>query len=106
MKLYAITMLTWLVAGITGCGKDPRLEKGEAVFVANCKVCHAQGINGAPIIGNIKMWGPRLDQGHEVLVSHAITGYGLMPARAGRLDLSDENISNAVIYMMSTVENQ
>lgn len=90
---------------LCGCGKDPRLQKGEAVFIANCKVCHAQGINGAPIVGNKKMWGPRLGQGHEVLVSHAISGFGLMPARAGKPELSDEDISAAVLYMMSTIKD-
>lgn len=91
---------------LCACGKDPRLENGEAVVITNCKVCHAQGINGAPILGNKKMWGPRLEQGHAVLVSHALSGYGLMPARGGKPDLSDEDISNAVLYMMSTVETK
>lgn len=101
----------WMVVCLFGlflcaCGKDPRLEKGEAIVLANCKVCHAQGINGAPILGNEKMWAPRLKQGHEVLVSHALSGYGLMPARGGKPNLSDEDISNAVLYMMSTVETK
>ncbi len=57
------------------------------------------------IVGNIAMWGPRLQQGQEVLVGHAISGFGLMPARAGKPGLGDEDIADAVWYMMSTVEN-
>lgn len=97
-------LLVLSLLGLTACGEDQRIVEGQKTFTANCKVCHAQGINGAPIVGNKKMWGPRITQGHEVLVSHALNGYGLMPARAGNPDLSDEEISNAVFYMMSTVQ--
>ena len=89
---------------LTACGKDPRLERGEQVFTANCKVCHAQGINGAPIIGNKKMWASRIAQGHATLLDHALSGYGLMPARGGKPELGDDDISAAIFYMISTIE--
>ncbi|MBD2858142.1 cytochrome c5 family protein [Spongiibacter sp. KMU-158] len=98
-------LLGMLILLLIACGKDPRLDEGLKVFTANCKVCHAQGINGAPIVGNKKMWGPRAAQGHSVLVSHAISGYGLMPARGGNPSLSDEDISNVVLYMLSQLDN-
>ncbi len=77
---------------------------GEVVFIKNCKVCHAQGINGAPILGNIAMWKDRLPQGEATLVMHAQQGYGLMPAKGGNTDLPDEDIEKAVQYMISKVQ--
>lgn len=83
---------------------DPALVAGEAIVKANCFVCHAQGINGAPIIGNHKMWGPRAGQGLDTLVSHAMSGYGLMPAKGGNEALGEEDIRLAVGYMLSQLE--
>ncbi|WP_461482509.1 c-type cytochrome [Porticoccus sp.] len=73
---------------------------GAALVKANCHACHKPGLNGAPIIGNAKMWGPRVTQGEETLVQHAIHGFGLMPPRGGSA-LSDEQMAQAVNYMLS-----
>lgn len=84
----------------------PELLAGKAVVEKTCIACHGQGLNGAPILGNKKMWGKRLPQGEDVLVSHAINGFAMemMPPRGGNPDLSDEDIRNAVKYMMSLVQ--
>lgn len=94
---------------LTGCNSgenqantlSPELEQGKQLVEVNCLACHAQGINGAPIIGNQKMWGKRTGQGKAVLVEHAINGYELMPAKGGNPDLSDQQIALAVGYMLS-----
>lgn len=84
----------------------PELVAGKAVVDKTCIACHGQGLNGAPILGNKKMWGKRLPQGEDVLVSHAINGFAMemMPPRGGNPDLSDEDIRNAVRYMTSLVQ--
>ncbi|NKI16226.1 cytochrome c5 family protein [Spongiibacter sp. KMU-166] len=103
--MKGISVITLVLATVlSGCAEDPRLALGEEVYRQNCKVCHAQGINGAPILGNSKMWGPRLGQSHEELLSHALSGYGLMPAKGGKTHLTDEQVSNAIFYMTSQVE--
>ena len=79
-------------------------SEGELIVNANCVVCHSQGINGAPIIGNKKMWAPRLGQGVPTLVEHAINGYELMPAKGGKTHLSDAQIELAVNHMVSLVQ--
>ncbi len=78
--------------------------EGEKIVNANCVVCHSQGINGAPILGNQKMWAPRIIQGVPVLVEHAINGYELMPAKGGKTHLTDEQIELAVNHMVSLVQ--
>lgn len=87
---------------IFACSEKPNV--GEEIVNTVCVACHAQGINGAPIIGNKKMWSKRLPQGEALLIEHAINGYELMPAKGGRSDLSDEDIASAVRYMTSQVK--
>ncbi len=81
------------------------LSKGESLYKANCKVCHAQGINGAPIVGNAKMWKPRAEQGLPVLVQHAANGFGLMPAKGGNEALTESELELAIQYMLSQLES-
>lgn len=76
---------------------------GKAVYEQACAACHGMGIAGAPKVGDKGAWSARNAQGMEILVSHAINGYqgenGVMPAKGGRSDLSDEAVSNAVAFM-------
>ncbi len=99
--LVLATVLTTLTASGCDSQQDIDLAKGKAIVEKNCLVCHGQGINGAPIIGNQTMWAPRITQGESVLIEHASNGYQMMPARGGNLDLSDAEISLAVRYILS-----
>ena len=78
---------------------------GPQVYNSACLACHGAGIGGAPVLGNAEVWAPRIEQGLDVLKEHAIKGYqgsaGYMPAKGGRTDLSDEEVANAVDYMVS-----
>ena len=87
-------------------GKDPDLAKGEVAYTSFCKVCHSQGINGAPVLGNQKNWAKRKDQPLDVLVEHASNGYGLMPANLGREGVTKDDITVAVKYMLSALEEK
>ena len=92
---------------LSACAKtDPDIAAGEAVFNQTCKVCHAAGINGAPIVGNKKMWQARADQGLDTLVTHAKEGFGLMPASGGNPSLTDEQIRQAVKYLLSRLDGE
>ena len=81
------------------------VSEGEAIVSKNCKVCHASSINGAPILGNKKMWAPRIKQGREILVKHAMEGYELMPAKGGKDMLTQKEIQLAVDHMLKLIEN-
>ncbi len=72
---------------------------GEEVTKAVCALCHAAGLMAAPIIGDKAQWAPRIAQGYETLVKHAIEGIRNMPARGGNPDLTDGEIANAVAHM-------
>ena len=62
-------------------------------------------MNGAPIVGNAKMWKPRASHGMETLVQHAIEGYGLMPAKGGNESLGEEEVRLAAGYIGVYVES-
>ena len=78
----------------------PRVEQsGEQVFTAVCTSCHTPGALGAPKFNSKSDWGPRLGQGFDTLVKHAVEGIRQMPARGGNPDLSDIEVARAVAYM-------
>lgn len=101
-KMLCFFCVIPLLGFISACSEKPDI--GEQIVNSVCVACHMQAINGAPIIGNKKMWSKRLPQGEALLIEHAINGYELMPAKGGRSDLSDEEIAAAVRYMMSQVQ--
>ena len=80
---------------------------GPPVSNAACLACHGSGIGGAPILGDAAAWAPRIAQGDDVLKSHAIDGFtdvGFMPPKGGRVDLSDQEIYDAVDYMVGEAQ--
>ena len=78
----------------------PKVEKGgEEIFNAVCTTCHTPGALGAPKYGNKGDWGPRIAQGYQTLIKHAIEGIRQMPARGGDGELSDTEMARAVAYM-------
>ena len=74
------------------------LATGEAVFKAQCAACHATGAAGAPKFGDKAAWGPRITQGYDTLLQHALKGKGAMPPQGGG-DFDDIEIGRAVVYM-------
>ena len=78
--------------------------EGKATYTTSCLVCHGSGIAGAPVLSDKAGWAKRLEQGMETVVKHAINGYsgdnGMMPPKGGNLSLTDEQVKNAVQYMV------
>lgn len=84
--------------------KPPAERSGAQVVAQRCVTCHGTGVNGAPRVGHVGDWKPHLKKGVDILVQSAIHGHGGMPPRGGLADLSDKEVRNAVIYMI-TPEN-
>ena len=88
------------VVEVAAASTGPRVDKsGEEVTKNVCAMCHAAGLMQAPTIGNKEQWAPRIAQGYETLVKHAIEGIRNMPARGGNPDLTDGEVANAVAHM-------
>jgi len=78
---------------------------GPQVYNLACNMCHGNGVGGAPIVGDVAQWTSRISQGLDVLNDHAINGFDgdavtPMLAKGGRLDLSDQEVIDAVAYMI------
>jgi cytochrome c5 len=72
---------------------------GEEVAQSVCQACHGAGLLGAPKIGDCASWKARLSQGEKTLVLHAIKGIRTMPPKGGNPDLSDLEVTRAVVWM-------
>ncbi|HSH27667.1 MAG TPA: c-type cytochrome [Wenzhouxiangella sp.] len=76
---------------------------GQMIYSQVCAACHDTGAAGAPRL-EAGDWSDRLEKGRETLVTHAIDGFNAMPARGGRSDLSDEQVTASVDYMLDQVK--
>lgn len=74
------------------------LKSGEQVYAAQCVACHGSGAAGAPKLGDVAAWAPRLKSGYDALLVSALKGKGAMAAQAGG-DFEDLEIARAVVYM-------
>ncbi len=76
-------------------------QSGEQVVKAQCIKCHEEGQKGAPKIGDKEAWVQRIidKTGIEYLARSAIRGHGGMPPRGDQANLTDDEISAAILYM-------
>jgi len=82
---------------------------GQQVYNNVCIACHTPpGGGGAPAFGDVDAWAPRIAQGMDTLIDHALNGFtggtGVMPQKGERVDLSDEEIIGAIEYMVGQVD--
>ena len=79
-------------------------KAGKAIYDTNCAACHKDGVMGAPKLGDKAAWAPRIAQGVAVVTKNSIAGFtgkaGMMPAKGGNPALTDEQITNAVAYII------
>lgn len=78
---------------------------GKTIFNNLCTSCHTAGIAGAPKVGDKAMWAPRIAEGLDTLVKHAIEGYkgpdgNQMPAKGGNPSLTDAQVKAAVTWIV------
>ena len=76
---------------------------GDQVYNGACAACHNTGAAGAPKTGDAAGWAGRVDKGMETLVSHVINGYNAMPAKGLCMDCSDQELADAVSYMLDAL---
>jgi len=93
-------------AAVTAPTPVATVLSGPQVYNAACIVCHQPpaGVGGAPPMGDVAAWAPRIEQGIDTLHQHALQGFqgtaGFMPPKGGRVDLSDAEIMSAVDYLV------
>lgn len=73
---------------------------GKQVYDSKCATCHATGAAGAPKLGDVAAWEPRIAKSIATLHTHAIEGFNGMPAKGLCFDCSDEEIKASVDYLV------
>ncbi|PHS20568.1 MAG: cytochrome C [Kangiella sp.] len=74
---------------------------GEEVYNTKCLACHGTGVAGAPKLGDAAGWVSRIAAGEESLLNNALKGLNAMPPKGTCMDCSDDEISEAVKYMVA-----
>ena len=73
---------------------------GEQVFNTVCTACHTAGILNAPKIDDKAAWEPRAAKGLSGLLASSTTGLNQMPAKGGDPSLTEQELSEAITYML------
>lgn len=97
--LALATVLLALPATPALGGGDP--AAGKAVYQKHCRLCHDRGMMGAPKLGDKEAWAPRLAKGEEALLQSVLHGRRAMPARGGCRSCTDQELADAVAYLLS-----
>ncbi|ELA09366.1 cytochrome C, class I [Moraxella macacae 0408225] len=84
---------------------DPNNPRdGKTIYEGVCHTCHATGLLGSPKFGDKASWSARIGKGKTTLHNNAINGFNAMPAKGGKADLLDVEVTNAVDYMLDSVK--
>ncbi|WP_404401101.1 cytochrome c5 family protein [Idiomarina seosinensis] len=78
-------------------------RSGEDIYNTYCSACHTSGVMGSPKINNAADWEPRLEQGMETVLRHAVEGYNAMPPKGTCSDCSEDEIQAAIDYMIADI---
>jgi len=70
------------------------------IYQTKCASCHNTGVGGAPKLGDVAAWAPRIEQGMDILFKHAWEGFNAMPPRGICMDCSEAEIRETVQYMV------
>lgn len=89
-----------------GAAFDGSLD-GEMIYDSVCTACHTGGVAGAPKLESAA-WETRIAQGMDTMVQNAVGGFtgsaGMMPAKGGKMDLTDEQVQVTVQWMLDNLQ--
>jgi cytochrome c5 len=101
MNRFSLSVLLAAGLAVTAAAQaagDP--GAGAAVYDKVCKSCHATGMMNAPKLGDGAAWAERIARGEDAMVESTLKGINKMPARGGCAACSDDDLRNAVAYML------
>jgi len=82
-------------------------NNGSEVFTHNCASCHdGWGGYGAPGTANYDVWRPALKRGSEEMFLAVRDGRRSMAPRAGNPTLTDDDLRNAVQWLVKEVNGE
>jgi cytochrome c5 len=82
------------------------IENGKAIYGKICIACHMTGVAGAPALKDKARWEEIAQKDMKTLHHDAINGFtgkhGVMPPKGTCTDCSDQDLYDAVAYMLKT----
>lgn len=113
MRAIRFTLLLVLAMTLPGCGDDAKPPATSSIassatpsdpalaqiYANSCQLCHANPAANAPLTGDRKAWEPRIQQGTETLLDHAINGYNGMPPMGQCVECSQEQFLQLIGFM-------
>ncbi|MFJ2539013.1 c-type cytochrome [Pseudomonas sp. NPDC087614] len=110
MRALRFTFLMVLSMALLGCGDevnspathssatpaDPALAQ---IYSNSCQLCHANPAANAPLTGDRKAWEPRIQQGADTLLDHAINGYNAMPPMGQCVECTEDQFLQLIGFM-------
>ena len=85
---------------VAATGGAVDLAAGEKIYQSACFACHLSGAAGAPKLDDPAAWEPRLGQGKAGLLQSVTNGKGAMPPKGGFTHLTEDEILNAIEFML------
>ncbi|PIE39032.1 MAG: cytochrome C [Gammaproteobacteria bacterium] len=98
MKKLLLALLVSVAA--PGFAAQPDMKK----FNQSCKLCHANGVAGAPKTHDTDAWAPAMQKGMDVLIESVKKGMGAMPPKAMCYQCSDEDYRAMIEFMAAPAE--
>ena len=80
------------------------MRSGKEVYDTACTTCHAIALAGAPRFGDRLSWGERSNEDLDHLVETVTNGLGGMPPMGMCMDCSQEELTDAVQYMLDALD--
>lgn len=99
MKIIGLCLTLLILTTFAAFASDMEMS-GKAVYEKSCAACHASGVMGAPKVGDKAAWAELIAEGKDDLAKNAIKGIGQMPPKGGNAKLTDDEVEEAVEYMM------
>jgi len=113
MRASRFTWLLMLAVALAGCGEDANSPTSSGIarsampsdpalaqiYANSCQLCHANPAANAPLTGDRKAWEPRVQQGADTLLDHAINGYNGMPPMGQCVECSEEQFLQLIGFM-------
>ena len=99
LQSFASTCI--LLFGTLGIPSFADEKSGAHIYSEVCSACHAKGVANAPKLGDQLAWGKLISEGQVIITAHGYVGVRAMPPRGGKEDLSVEQFSKALNYMVN-----
>ncbi len=101
-----LAIATYLKSVESKTPKKSLNDPGKTIYENYCAGCHTTGLHGAPKYGDTLRWNTAIKKGQAKLYLNTIHGIGAMPAKGTCLACNDEDIQQAVDYILLSIKDK